>query len=109
MKYWPVSLFFEAAEGVIGRAFLFVAVGLLAAFVGVSISAGEIVFSAQIFAYMGMAMLAVFSDAVYALLSLGLMVCFFVYLRCDIKHWFLIPVFVLGGCHAYFLYDLYAG
>ena len=106
MKYWPIGLFVEVAESLIGRAIFFAAIFLIAILLEVSIATKEIAVSPVIFAYLGLSFFLAFSNSICALLSLALIISFVIYLRFEIKYWFLIPVFILSICHAYFIHQV---
>lgn len=106
MKYWPVGLFVEVAESLIGRALLFFTALFLGSSIGLSVAAEKILITYQIFAYMALAVWAL-SSIVCVLISIGLVFCLVVYLIFEMKHWFLIPIAALAALHAYFGYRFF--
>lgn len=105
MKYWPVSLFLEVAESLIGRALLFAICVSIGSSIGCSIAVKELVLTYNIFGYVMLAAWS-FTSLLCAVLGITLFACLLIYIRFETKHWFLIPITLLSALHAYFTYQL---
>lgn len=91
----------------IGRALLFAVVLAAGMLTGVSIAARKfLVFNVEA-GWIAAALVGVALDAFYAILTLVLLLGAFVWLRFEIKPWFLAGVFVLAVVHGHRLFQLY--
>ncbi|MFH1499133.1 MAG: hypothetical protein ABII82_15055 [Verrucomicrobiota bacterium] len=107
MRSWPVGIFLEVAESLIGRALLFAMVVAAGTLTGLSIAAREFIVFEVGAGFIAAALIGVALDASYAILTLVLLLGAFVWLRFEIKPWFLAGVFVLAVVHGHRLFQLY--
>jgi hypothetical protein len=103
MKSWPVSIMFEVAGSMVGRAVLALFAATIGVVIAVSILNREIMFPAQIVAIIGLVVMASVFHALSAVFLAGELFLAIVFIRAERVWWLLAAIPALTAAHTFYL------
>lgn len=104
MKNWPVSIPFEVAGSMFGRAFLFSVFGLVGIITAVSCIHGEVLFPTEIIGIIGIVIMASIIFPVSAAFLAGELILAIIFIRSDGKLWYLGCISALTAAHTFYIF-----
>lgn len=103
MKSWPVSIIFEVAGSMVGRAALAFIAAILGVAIAVIILNREIIFLTQIVAIIGLVVMASVFHALSALFLAGELFVTVIFIRAERMWWLLAAIPALTAGHTFYL------